>query len=429
MPRGMHMLFGMLAWFMTGSAHAGLPDYVGRAEPAFKWTLEGKRSVEGGAIYDLQLVSQVWQTIVWEHGLRVYIPARNETPQTLLLFVSGGAARESDDEIGLQMAQAARAPCAILYDIPKQPLLGDKYEDDLIAETFVRFLKTADPDWPLLLPMTKSVVKAMDALQAFASRELPQPLLSFVVTGASKRGWTSWLAAGVDNRVAGVAPRVFDMVNIPAQLPHQLESWGTYSEMLRPYVQPGLPNFLGTPQGRQLIDLVDPFSYRDRLTMPKLMILGTNDRYWTLDAPSLFWRDLPGTGSVRYVPNAGHGLGDRESWSDSLACFVRAVAAKRDLPALDWKAERSGEELRWTLDVRERPSAVELWFATAATRDFREASWESSPASSDGSPARGRLALSKDQFTAVLLQATFEIAGDQCTFTTQVRIEPPIPAN
>jgi PhoPQ-activated pathogenicity-related protein len=372
------------------------------------------------------LVSQVWQGDAWIHDLRLYLPQRNETPQTVLLFVRGGTPDASDEEFGQRMAQAARAPCAILYGIPNQPLLGGKVEDDLIAETFVRFLKNGDPDWPLLLPMTKSVVKAMDALQAFSSERLPQPIRNFVLTGASKRGWTSWLTAAIDTRVAGVAPRVFDMLNIPAQLAHQLASWGSYSEMLRSYVQPGLPSLLDTPGGRRLVDIVDPYSYRDQLRMPKLMLLGTNDRYWTLDAPDLFWRDLAGPRMVRYIPNAGHALPDAEDWQDTLACFFRAVAANRELPALDWELERQGESLHWTLTASVHPHAANLWVATAATRDFRQAQWESIATRTDAQPLRGELALPNDRFIALFAEAAYRIDGQDCRLSTLVHVEPPL---
>ena len=32
--------------------------------------------------------------------------------------------------------------------------------------------------------------------------------------------------------------------------------------------------------------MVDPYSYRERLTQSKLILLSTNDRYWPLDALS-----------------------------------------------------------------------------------------------------------------------------------------------
>jgi len=234
------------------------------------------------------------------------------------------------------------------------------------------------------------------------------------------------LTAAVDQRVAGVAPRAFDMINISAQLPHQLESWGTYSEMLRAYVDPGLPNFVSTPAGHQLIDIVDPFSYRDRLQLPKLLILGTNDRYWTLDAPNLFWRDLRGSSAIQYLPNADHGLGDRESWAGTLLCFFRAVVAKRNLPTLEWKVERSGKRLHWTFNTSDHSNGVQLWSATSKTRDFREARWESSPKSMNADRPQGYLSLSRDRFTAAFVEGTYEIDGEACSLTTLVHIEPPM---
>ena len=153
---------------------ADLRSYVDKPEPVFEWQLKNKidREQSGDRIYDLQFVSQVWQGKKWQHQLQIYRPADAAPGATMFLWVTGGAAVPETISLGLELARKIKAPVAFLYHIPNQPLLeGNLREDDLIAETFVRYLKSGDESWPLLLPMVKGVVKAMDVLQAFGKKE------------------------------------------------------------------------------------------------------------------------------------------------------------------------------------------------------------------------------------------------------------------
>src|SRR5262249_56504011 len=77
---------------LTPAARADLPGYVGKVDPAFKWEFKGKSDSPLGTVYDLKLVSQVWEGITWEHDLQVYVPAGVSPTATMFLWNPGGNA-------------------------------------------------------------------------------------------------------------------------------------------------------------------------------------------------------------------------------------------------------------------------------------------------------------------------------------------------
>jgi len=145
-----------------------------------------------------------------------------------LLFITGSWRGTYSEEVEYvkEISERLGTISAVLFDVPNQPLFGGLSEDALIAYTFSEFVKTQDDELPLLLPMTKSAIKAMDTVQEFSKKELDINLDGFVITGASKRGWTTWLTGACDKRVKGIAPMVYDNLNISAQLKHQRELLG-----------------------------------------------------------------------------------------------------------------------------------------------------------------------------------------------------------
>lgn len=431
----MRILMMIASVLFSGSIWADLRDYVEKPDAAYAWHVvepqhdggartdpasEGDAGVQpdpNGETVRIALTSQTWRGGDWTHTLHLTLPHAREGTLALL-FVGGGPVDAA------ALAARVRAPVAVIDSVPNQPLLGDKREDDLIAETFLRFLTTGEGDWPLLLPMVKSVIRAMDALQAFG-RTRNVAMTGFVVTGGSKRGWTTWLTAAVDTRVRGIAPRVIDMLNIPAQMPHQLRSWGTYSEMLAPYTKPGLPSLIESPQGRQLVALVDPYAYRAQIAQPKLILLATNDRYWALDALNLYWDDLPGAKNVLYLPNAGHGLKDEAQWQPSLVCFFRALSAGRALPAPRVTTRVRDGRLQVQAQSSESADGATLWHAQSATRDFREATWTGTPMRGDGTAWRAELPLDAAAFTANYVTLRYPREDEPCSLSTPVQIHAP----
>src|SRR5258708_16536365 len=128
--------------------------------------------------------------------------------------------------------------------------------------------------------------------------------------------------------------------------------------------------------------MVDPGVYRKKLTMPKMIINGTNDPYWTQDALNLYWDDLSGDKWVLYVPNAGHNLVEGNlipnltRAGNTLAAFARHQIYDSPMPKLSWKHTQASGKYRLSVTSDPAPKAVRLWQADAPTRDFRKATWK-----------------------------------------------------
>jgi PhoPQ-activated pathogenicity-related protein len=174
-----------------------------------------------------------------------------------------------------------------------------------------------------------------------------------------------------------------------------------------------------TPEGTALWKMVDPYSFRDRLTMPKLLINGANDRYWTLNAIDLYWNGLEGPKYVVELPNAGHGLEQNREWAlNGLGAFFRHQVTGRPLPVLSWEtgATPSGD-IGLTIHADPAPRSARLWTATAADRDFREAKWAASPLEA-GTIITAPLAKPSSGHAAAFADLEYQIDGIAYHLTT-----------
>ena len=367
-----------------------LVNYVRAPDDSFRWKKENQQETEAGTVYTLDLVSQTWHGIVWDHKLQIFVPKGAPITATIVLWNQGGRPNAASVMLGMEMARRIGAPVAFLYGIPKQPLFGGKTEDALIAETFVRYLETKDSTWPLLFPMVKSLIRAMDTVQQFAQEQWQKEIRGFVVTGASKRGWTSWLTAATgDPRVKAIAPLVIDTLNMPVQMDNQVKAFGKPSEMIRDYTNRKLVPIPDTPEARKLWRMIDPWVYRERITVPKMIINGANDPYWPLDALNSYWDDLKGEKYVLYVPNAGHDLRERDANGkpellpkramNTLCAFGRCIIFDKPMPQLQWVCSEEQGVCRLELKSAAKVRQVRVWVAESPTRDFRPARWTERP--------------------------------------------------
>jgi len=396
-----------------GDASGVLDAFMAREQPSYRWTrLEVRTMPAGVMMHCLELVSQTWMGMEWRHPLNVLVPpgsaAAGDDARSghCIMVITAG-----DEEIHAQVCAALAArvgvPFAILHQIPNQPLFREKFregrglwEDALIAQTFLEFAESGEADWPLLLPMTRAVVSAMDALGEFSQDQIDNEeaawkfgrLEKFLTTGASKRGWTTWLSAAADKRVIAIAPMVYDNLNLAKQIPLHYETWGEPSPSIHDYTERGLLEIMQSPRGEQLMSIVDPYAYRERYTIPKLLLIGTNDPYWPLASIHEYIAEIPGPTWCHYEPNAGHDLGANVSVLFAIAGFFDAVTGRSDpLPTIAMKIEDD----RALLSVQPggepapigsfRPRAVRLLAASStAGTDFRRSRWQRAQASGIG---------------------------------------------
>jgi PhoPQ-activated pathogenicity-related protein len=421
------------------STIGALDQYVDRPDSSYRWEVRRTGMVGETEYVELTLTSQTWRDITWRHQLYILKPAEVAQPVRGVFVIAGGrwsdalAEPPADPNADLPkeasyLSAAAvqmKSPVVILKHVPFQPVFDGMVEDEIISYTFEQFYKTQEADWPLLLPMVKSAVRGMDAAQEYCREKWQLEVPAFTVTGGSKRGWTTWLTGAVDPRASAIAPMVIDVLNMAPQMKHQVDTWGRYSEQIEDYTRRGLQDYADTDLGRRLNAIVDPYSYRDRLTQPKFIMNGTNDRYWTLDALNLYWDGLKGDKYVMYVPNQGHGLNDLVRVIGSLNAFHQSAAGRLELPRMSWTLEPNGIHLHLVVKSDHPPKQVLAWSTTSPTKDFREARWTSSATEQAEQAYHYRMPIPSSGYAALFGEAVFEAGGVPYFLSTNVRIVNP----
>lgn len=418
-------------------AKAGpLASYVKKADTSFNFKKRSEGKVLGTEYVEFLITSQTWKDTAWKHRAYLLKPssATDKTKHALLMITGGswkdefetGPAGSLPREAAVlaTVAEQFGTPIMILQQVPFQPIFGGKFEDDAIAHTFEQYVRTGDNEWPLLFPMVKSTVRAMDVTQSHCKEAWGMNIETFTLTGASKRGWTTWLTSAVDPRVTALCPMVIDMLKMGPQMKHQVDTWGEPSEEIADYTNRGLNQLLETPRGKSLVNMVDPLVYKTALKQPKVVMLGTNDAYWPLDACNLYWDDLEGAKWVCYIPNNPHGLNDIPRIVGALGAVHMQAAAGKPMPKYDWKYEDVKEGIQLTVTPKDLPKKVRIWKTTAETKDFRKSKWVSEEIGGDkvwthtqGAPEAG--------YSAFFAELEYDYLGFPTYLSTTLRILPP----
>jgi PhoPQ-activated pathogenicity-related protein len=367
-----------------------LARYVGQLDNNYHWELHDFDQHFGWNSHTITMRSHRWRRnsevnrAIWEHDLSIIEPwfADNEC----VLLVNGG----SNDSDPPEDVQSEFAAIAFLYgvtyaevdEIPNQPLFfvdevnNARTEDEILAYSLDKYLTTGDFKWPVHLAMTKSVVRAMDTVQ----KRLPY-IQEFLVAGGSKRGWTAYLVGAVDPRVEALGLLSIDIPNFEANTKHHFEAYGFYTPAVRDYTAYDLFCRVNTPRGQELLQMIDPFSYFSKYTMPKFLLNSAGDQFFLPDSSRFYYSSLPGPKWLRYTANTDHSQAQDLTVIPTLLQWADKVLDGNPLPQYGWSFEPDGSIRVQTVT---RPVSVRLWQAhNPNARDFRlesiGAAWTNSP--------------------------------------------------
>ncbi|XP_059147478.1 autocrine proliferation repressor protein A-like [Physella acuta] len=373
-----------------------LDDYVNKFDPHYSYTLISKTEGPDFSLHVLNMTSQKWldETVtkkpIWWHYLSVIIPKNLDYTDTGFLWIDQGHNTDkpptiADDFVaGITiLAVNIRAVCATIKQIPNQPTvfwadptLMNRTEDAVIAWTWREFLSNgSNPEILLRLPMTKAVVRGFDTVSAYMKIIAGIDIQKFVVAGASKRGWTTWTTAAVDKRVIGMVPCVMDLLNFQKNLHHHYRSLGGWTFAFDSYYSLNITKDLDSPNIPKMQAVIDPISYNERYTMPKMVVTTGGDEFFIPDDSHYYWDQLQGPKFLRITPNAEHSIvGHLMSTILAIQGFFFHVVEKATFPTLTWTRSQNNTSGTIVVTTSVPPREVTVYYAQTLDnkrRDFR----------------------------------------------------------
>ncbi|RNA33140.1 autocrine proliferation repressor A-like [Brachionus plicatilis] len=302
----------------------------------------------------------------WTHEMIINVPKNLNSSRPVFFFIDSGRLDQINQESEYEkrvtlLAINCKCITVIMKQVPNQPLQfatdpnrKEKMEDELVAWTFHMyiFLKSYFPNdtfnyTPLQFPMTKSVKRGFDVLFDFLKSKDIQFTEKIIVSGHGKRGWTAWLIGAIDDRVVGIIPINFDLLNWHKSFHSQYKSLGGgYSYAFRFYLIAGLSIFIDEVNIYQLGQLVDPYSYLHRYMNKNIyLISSTSSEYSMVENMRFFWNELrihSKHSFIRRVPNAGNDLENQINRifiniNNFLSLHSKHSVTERALPKFRWK--------------------------------------------------------------------------------------------
>lgn len=368
---------------ITPSSATALVEYVGNYDASNSYTLNDSDAHVGWDGYELSLTSQTWRTTadvdrpLWQHDMVLVRPWFHGDEVIYLINGGGNPLKHpTPDSLFATVAIGLGSCYAQIDQVPNQPLYftdevnNARTEDEILAYSLDKCLDTGDWTWPVHVAMVKAAVKGMDVVQ-----KQVKTADQFIVIGASKRGWTTWLTAAVDPRIKCIAPLVIDVFQLHKQVEHHWEAYGSYSPAIQDYVDFDLfCRAANDPLATDLQNIVDPYKHMAKFTMPTLILNASGDQFFLPDSSRFYLDQLPNQNDMRlrYFPNKDHYMdGVLDDTNNLMQIFGWGfnTVYGYEIPDVDWSVDPAGGITVWPSRACD---SVKLWQATNPdARDFR----------------------------------------------------------
>lgn len=225
----------------------------------------------------------------------------------------------------------------------------------------------------------------MKAAREFLAASDIAHIEGWVVSGASKRGWTTWDVAITRcescEKVIAVVPLVPIVPDLNAEMHRMWRAYGGFTWTFDPYTRVNLTEWMGTPELKMISEVVDPIVYLDRVKeIPKLIVVTSNDEFMMFDWTNIYYDKLGGETHLLIAPNAEHAMVTNiYDIMTSLTCFTRSISqghGPESRPSFNYTYnEENGEISVQMLETNKvKPLKVSLRHAetlSSKRRDFR----------------------------------------------------------
>ncbi|MDD1766761.1 MAG: acetylxylan esterase [Candidatus Methanomethyliaceae archaeon] len=219
-------------------------------------------------------------------------PPGSDLPAVLVLHGTNGSA-EDMLPFGLEVASWGYAVFAM-----DSPGCGNSTGPTSSPENTVNF-----EDGPYSAYYYQNVLAASRAITVLSTLPFVNAS-SIAVSGASMGGVATFILSAVDSRVNVSIPIVasgyFD----------EIAQRGSFAN----FIVPSSMN-ITDPDGLALIRYFDCRAYAARLSIPTLMLIGTHDEFFFLDAVNKTYTLIPSNKTLNLAPNHGHSYAD--GWLNS----------------------------------------------------------------------------------------------------------------